>query len=135
MEPRNCTQVFKPKIIVLSLILFLSLLVSCANPVKEPFNNLIGHWISEDGQRHFYFSRNRNLIITDENGETLFDVEYSIGVAEEKTKGKVRKRIYLDFRYKIFGVYECWFTFSEDKKRINSAVLGVLILVDRRQRP
>jgi hypothetical protein len=134
MESRNCTRVFRPKIIVLSLLLFLSLLISCANPIKEPFNNLIGYWISEDGQRHFYFSKGRRLVITDGNKEVLFDVEYNIGVVRRKTGNEIQKKIWLNFRDEIFGEEECWFTFSEDKKRINSDVLGVLTLVDRRQR-
>lgn len=123
------------KIAILSLGIILHLYNSCTNPVKEPFENLIGHWISEDGQRHFYFSEKRRLVITDENRETLFDVEYKIGVVEDKTGHKIRKKIWLDFREVIFGNEECWFTFSRDKNRINSTVLGVLIFVDRRQRP
>lgn len=119
-------------IALISLLLILPLYNGCSNPVKEPFNNLLGHWISEDGQRHFYFSKERRLVITDENRKVLFDVEYNIGVVQRKTGNKIRKKIWLDFRDEIFGKEECSLTFSENKKSINSTAFGILNFVDRK---
>lgn len=135
MKSINATPVFRPKIIVLFLLLSLPLYITCSNPVKEPFNNLVGHWISEDGQRHFYFSKERRLVITDGNREVLFDVEYNIGVVQRRTGNKIQKKIWLGFRDEIFGKEECWLTFSKDKKRINSAEFSILNFVDRKQGP
>ena len=122
-------------IALISSLLILPLYNVCSNPVKEPFNNLIGHWISEDGQRHFYFSKKKRLVITDKSGETLYNVEYHIGVVEKRTGNKIRKKIYMYFSDEVFGKEECWLTFSEDKKRLNSTDFGVLNYVDRNQRP
>ena len=133
MKSRNNTSIFWHKIFVLFLLQFLTLYISCSNPIKEPFNNLIGHWISKDGQTHFYFSKKRRLIVTDENREILFDVEYNIGVVEKKTGNKIRKKMRLHFSGEIFGEDECWLTFSKDKTRINSTALGILNFVDRKQ--
>lgn len=135
MRPRNSSPVFHPKIIVLLLFLLPHMIISCSNPVKEPFENLIGHWISENGQRQFYFSKDRRLVITDENREILIDLEFNIGVVNEKIGNKIRKKIWLNTSEKIFGKDELWVTFSDDKKHINSTDFGTLIFVDREQKP
>jgi len=134
MKSSNNTSVFWHKIIVLFSLLFLPLFISCSSPVKEPLKNLMGHWISEDGKRQFFFSR-RRLVIIDESGERLTDTEFSIGIVDIKIENKVIKRIWLYFKMDIFGKRDCWLTFSNDKKQIDTTVFGILNFADRKQRP
>jgi len=135
MKPRNCPSIFRPKIIILFLLSLFPLSISCSNPLKEPFTDLTGHWISADGQRHYYFSRKRELIIIDESGEWVADTDFNIGVVESNVENKVKKRLYLYFSVDIFGHEDCWLTFSEDKKRINTTAFGILVHIDKRQKP
>ncbi len=120
-------------IAAISLLLILLLYNGCSNPLIEPYENLLGHWISEDGKRHFYFSEKGRLVIIDINRKIFFDDVYHMGIVEEKTGNKIKKTMHLYFYEDFFGKNECWFTFSEDKKRINSTAFGILNYVDEKQ--
>ncbi len=135
LKARCNTSGFAYKIIVLSLFLLIPFSIRCSNPLKEPFKNLTGHWISSDAQRHYYFSRKRRLIIIDESEGRLADTEFFIGVVDSRVENKVKKRIYLYFPIDIFGHEDCWLNFSDDKKHINTTAFGILNYVDERQKP
>lgn len=121
-------------IAVIFLLLILLLYNGCSNPLTEPYKNLLGHWISEDGKMHFYFSEKGRLVIIDENRKIIFEDDYHIGIVEEKKGNKIKKTLHLYYYEEFFGKNECWFTFSEDKKRINSTAFGILNYVDKKQR-
>lgn len=135
MKSRYNTSVFAHKIIVLFLFSLLPLSISCSNPLKEPFKNLTGHWISADGQRHYYFSRRRRLIIIDEFGEWVANTEFNIGVVEYRVENKVKNWLYMYFPVKLSGHKDCWLTFSDDKKHISTNAFGIIDYVDERQKP
>ncbi len=123
----------KSNISALSLLIIFLLFNGCSNHLKEPYENLIGHWTSEDGNRDFYFSDWGRLVIVDENRKILFDDDYHIGFVEDKTGDKIKIRIHMYFYTDYHGNTENWITYSEDKKRINSTAFGVLIYVDQKQ--
>lgn len=120
-------------ITVLSFLFMLHLNHGCSHPLKKPAKDIIGHWVSEDRQKHFYFSEKGLLVITDQDRNILFTDKYHIGIVVKKAGKKIEKRTHLYFYQEFSGKYEGWITFSEDSNSIDSDAFGKLNYVDSRQ--
>lgn len=123
-------------------VLILLLAVSCStNSVDKALENLLGHWVSEDGKFNLYFSDNF-ISVVEEQGTTMHGA-FTIGVVEGPDSYKFKDKFRLKYRtgiYKSDTIRECWLTFIKKGKVIevdlwNENTPTKWYYVDKNQQP